>query len=230
MAANWRTAQSLLVLRDQINAMAPHRSKASDGTKGDPAHETRPSRHNPNDAGVVCALDVTDDPAHGCSIHQIAEQVRAHPHPNLAYIISNRRVAGRSTGWAWHEYKGPNPHIKHAHFAVGEGPDGEPRPPYDDAQPWKISGNGNGGAPAATATPRTLKRDSRGEDVKGLQAILIGAGLLAGPPDGVFGAKTEAAVKLLQTQLHVPADGVVGPKTHGAIARTLAFLAAAKPG
>jgi hypothetical protein len=226
MAQNWRTARSLLVLRDQIDAMAPHRSKASDGTKGDTAHEGRPSRHNPNNAGVVCALDVTDDPAHGCPIHQIAEQIRTHPHPDLAYIISNRRVAGRSTGWNWHDYKGTNPHIKHAHFGVGEGPDSEALPPYDDTQPWHISGNGKVSA-TPSGIPRTLRRDDRGPDVKGLQAILIGAGLLSGAPDGVFGAQTEAAVKRLQAQLHVPADGVVGAKTHAAIARTLAFLAAA---
>lgn len=223
----WQLAGSLEVLRDQINTKAPHRNKDSDGTKGDKAHEGRPSRHNPNRDRVVCAMDITDDPANGCPIHDIAEQIRAHPHPDLAYIISNRRVAGRSTGWSWHRYTGPNPHARHAHFGVGEGPDGAPRPPYDDRQPWLISGKGgNGGGSPTPGVPRTLQLNMRGDDVRGLQAILIGAGHLAGGPDGVFGPKTQAAVKKLQAQLNVTADGVVGPRTHAAIARTLAFLAA----
>ena len=226
----FRLAGSLVVLRDQINAVAPHRSKASDGTVGDTKHQKRASRHNPNSAGVVCAIDITDDPAHGCAIHGIAEQVRANPHPNLAYIISNGRVAGRSTGWNWHRYTGTNPHRRHVHFGVGVGPDAAPRPPYDDPQRWHISGsNGGGGSDGGGATPRTLKRGATGEDVRGLQKVLIGAGHLAGGADGVFGPKTEAAVKKLQAQLGVTPDGVVGPKTHAAIARLLAFLSAAKP-
>jgi peptidoglycan hydrolase-like protein with peptidoglycan-binding domain len=66
----------------------------------------------------------------------------------------------------------------------------------------------------------------RGEDVRGLQKILIGAGHLSGGADGIFGPNTEVAVKKLQAQLRLPADGIVGPKTHAAIARLLAWLAA----
>lgn len=221
----WRLAKSLTVLRGQIDEMAPRRSRASDGTIGDPAHRHRASRHNPNNAGVVCALDITDDPANGCPVHVIAERVRAKPHSDLAYIISNERIAGRNTGWNWHHYTGANPHSRHAHFAVGVGPDSEPRPPYDDIQQWALSGRvkgGTGGGPA----PRVLRRGMRGEDVRGLQRILIGAGHLSGAADGIFGPQTETAVKKLQAQLKVSADGIVGPKTHAAIARLLAWLAA----
>ncbi len=226
----WRLADSLSQLRSEINTLAPHRSTVSDGTIGDQAHASRASRHNPNGAGVVCALDVTDDPAGGCPIHVIAEQVRSHPHPNLAYIISNGRVAGRSTGWQWHAYTGSNKHTRHAHFAVGAGPDSAPGTPYDDTTPWGIANAVL--APAAlaappTSEPRTLKRGMKGSDVSGLQKVLIGAGLLpAGTADGVFGPKTEAATMQLQRQLGVTADGVVGPKTHAAIARLFAALAA----
>lgn len=229
----WRLAKSLVKLRDQINATAPDRSRASDGTIGDAAHRMRASRHNPNDFEVVCALDVTDDPAHGCPIHVFADRIRNNPHPELAYVISNGRIAGRSTGWAWHQYSGSNPHVKHAHFAVGVGPDSEPRPPYDGTQGWSFGGNGGDGGSnngKAGAVPRTLKRKSKGADVKGLQKILIGAGhLAAGGDDGVFGADTEAATKRLQAQLGLVADGVVGPRTHAAIARLLRLLAAKKP-
>jgi hypothetical protein len=223
---SFRLATSLAVLRDEIDRLAPGRNKASDGTIGDDAHVHRASRHNPNDKGVVCALDITDDPGSGCPVHVIAEEVRRQPHPNLAYVISNRRIAGRSTGWKWHRYTGSNPHTRHAHFGVGVGPDSEPRPPYDDLVAWGVTGKGDAGADP-DPTPRTLRRGSQGSDVKGLQRILIGAGHLPdGSADGVFGPQTEDAVKRLQAQLNLVPDGIVGSRTHGAIARLLAFLAA----
>jgi peptidoglycan hydrolase-like protein with peptidoglycan-binding domain len=53
----------------------------------------------------------------------------------------------------------------------------------------------------------------RGEYVRGLQRILIGAGHLSGAADGIFGPQTEAAVKKPQAQLKVSADGIVGPES-----------------
>ncbi len=135
----WRTAKSLLVLRDECNAYAPHRSKALDGTIGDEAHQERPSAHNPNDFGVVCAGDITHDPAGGMDAHKLARAIAKHPHPDLTYIISNRQVARWSNGWQWVTYKGASPHTGHAHFRVGKGPDSEPRPPYDDTVPWRVA-------------------------------------------------------------------------------------------
>jgi hypothetical protein len=60
-----RIAKSLDVLRSQINKAHPNRSKVSDGWIGDTAHAARASDHNPNSGGVVTALDLTHDPAHG---------------------------------------------------------------------------------------------------------------------------------------------------------------------
>lgn len=53
----------------------------------------------------------------------------------------------------------------------------------------------------------TLKRGSRGEDVKALQKRLS---LLA---DGIFGPLTEEGVKQFQASHGLTADGIVGPKT-----------------
>ena len=53
----------------------------------------------------------------------------------------------------------------------------------------------------------TIKRGSRGEDVKVLQARL---NLVA---DGIFGQLTEEAVKAFQKAHYLTADGIVGPKT-----------------
>lgn len=54
----------------------------------------------------------------------------------------------------------------------------------------------------------TLKLGSRGEDVKTLQSILGGLTI-----DGIFGAKTEVAVKNFQKSNNLVIDGIVGNKT-----------------
>jgi hypothetical protein len=134
----WRLAKSLVQLRSEFDAAYPGRSKRSDGTIGDAAHRNRASRHNPNRYDVVCALDITHDPASGCDVHRIAREHVRDPHPELAYVISNGQVASRSRGFRWVTYTGSNPHTLHAHFAVGVGPDSDPMPPYDSTQPWGI--------------------------------------------------------------------------------------------
>jgi len=135
----WRTAKSLQVLTAECDVYAPHRSKSLDGTIGDEAHQSRPSAHNPNDFGVVCAKDITHDPAGGMDVHKLARRITTDPPPSLTYIISNRQVARWSNGWQWVAYKGAAPHTGHAHFRVGKGPDSEPRPPYDDTTPWRVA-------------------------------------------------------------------------------------------
>jgi peptidoglycan hydrolase-like protein with peptidoglycan-binding domain len=65
---------------------------------------------------------------------------------------------------------------------------------------------------------RTLKKGSSGNDVTVLQNRLAGslkkyAAALGGPADGLFGSKTEAAVKLFQADNGLQVDGIVGPET-----------------
>ena len=142
MAGSWRLAKSLEKLRAQINGAFPNRSKASDGTIGDAAHAGTASDHNPNAQGVVCALDITHDPANGCDAHAIAESLLANRHPNLKYLISNKRIAGAWTGWKWAAYAGSNPHSSHVHVSVGVGADGQSQAgTYDDETKWNIGGS-----------------------------------------------------------------------------------------
>lgn len=63
----------------------------------------------------------------------------------------------------------------------------------------------------------TLRRGNSGDEVADLQMLLsakYGADL---DIDGVFGAKTEAAVKAFQQAHGLTADGIVGPKTRAAM-------------
>ncbi|GAA2775033.1 hypothetical protein [Saccharopolyspora taberi] len=135
---DWRPAESLNTLIAELDALAPRRSRASDGLKGDAAHQSRRSDHNPNTAGVVCAADLTHDPANGADMDRISDHLIAHRHPALKYVIFNRLIAGAHTGWNWQRYEG-NPHSQHMHVSVGAGEDGQSTGPYDDRAPWGLA-------------------------------------------------------------------------------------------
>ena len=145
----WRVAEALLQLRKQVNVLAPARSKASDGTIGDPAHQSRASDHNAwvtdGAKGVVTAMDITHDPAHGCDSEKLAEALRAARDPRIKYIISNRKIAASEPkqgkpAWAWRPYGGSNPHDHHVHISVQ--PD---KAKYDSTAKWAIEGAFGGG-------------------------------------------------------------------------------------
>ncbi|MFL6214548.1 MAG: hypothetical protein ACJ74J_11740 [Blastocatellia bacterium] len=141
-ADSWRVARTLLTLRAQVNAKAPYRSKASDGTIGDARHQSRASDHNPwvrdGGMGVVTAMDITNDPAHGCDAQALAEAIRASRDQRVKYIIWNRRIAnssaiGGTAAWAWRAYSGTNPHDHHVHISVKSD-----KPSYDSTAEWEI--------------------------------------------------------------------------------------------
>lgn len=62
---------------------------------------------------------------------------------------------------------------------------------------------------------KVLKKGAKGNAVKALQTLLIGAGFSCGSKgaDGSFGGDTEAAVKAYQKAKKIAVDGSVGPKT-----------------
>lgn len=141
----WRLAESLITLRNQVNIAWPNRNKASDGTIGDAAHQNTVSDHNPNRAGVVCALDLTHDPANGLDIGKLGEALAASRDNRIKYLIADRRILIPSAGWYWQAYYGSNPHTSHIHISVGGN--------YDDKRNWSIDG---GGAPP-TPVPTNVK-------------------------------------------------------------------------
>ena len=197
----WRLAKSLIKLRDQINAVAPHRSRASDGSIGDAAHASRDSDHNPwikdgAGIGVVSAVDITNDPQGGMNVRTLADALISDP--RTKYVIFDGRIWKARTG-KWEPYRGLNKHRQHLHISV------QPTD-YDSEASWFTLN----GQPVKSQRP-VLKRGDRGEAVKELQLKLrkysdIGI-------DGVFGDSTERAVRYFQRLEGLTSDGIVGEKT-----------------
>jgi hypothetical protein len=144
----WRVARCLDELLAQWNEAHPGRSKASDGSIGDAAHQSRDSDHNPwvgpasDGKMIVTARDFTHDPAHGADADVLAESLKQHKDPRVKYVIRNRRIWSLARdAEGWRPYYGDNPHIKHVHVSVSPV---ESR--YDDARPWNLSTGSAGGS------------------------------------------------------------------------------------
>jgi peptidoglycan hydrolase-like protein with peptidoglycan-binding domain len=215
----WRKAKSIEKLRAQIDAAAPRRDISADGTIGDAAHASRNSDHNPwvkdGNVGVVRAIDVTHDPDDGVDAGAIADAIRISADPRVDYIISNKRIA--NSGGPWRKYSGSNPHNHHFHVSVDTS-----KALYDDTRDWQIGmikapliDRAIAAVKKAVVGPKitypTLKRGSKGADVRKLQDLLkIKA-------DGQFGPVTEKAVREVQRRQGLKEDGIAGLYTWKAI-------------
>lgn len=210
--AGWRPARCITTLRDEIDRLAPGRDKSSDGVRASPQHTARnpTSDHEPDERGVVHAIDITHDPASGVDTYALAERLRQARDARIKYVISNRRIFAGAAGpspWVWRPYKGASAHDKHLHLSVVSGP------AADDPGPWGVVLSAPSGAPA-TRRPK-LQRGDTGEAVRELQKLL---GIAI---DGVFGPGTEAAVEALQAARGILVDGIVGPYTWDVLADPL---------
>lgn len=65
-----------------------------------------------------------------------------------------------------------------------------------------------------------LQNGSSGEDVTRLQKRLAAAGFDPGAADGIFGPKTEAALRAFQESAGIAVDGIAGPATNAKLAET----------
>ncbi len=211
--ATWHVAGSLEQLLAQLNAHAPRRSTASDGSIGDAAHASRDSDHNPWWRDTVTARDFTHDPGGGCDGQWLADQLVRARDPRIKYLIWNRRICAGNAGpapWVWRPYSGPNAHTHHVHVSVVADPACEDRRGWDlGGAPAGGGGSGGGGA--------VLRRGSTGAPVKALQARLNrdypAYSKLA--VDGDYGPGTEAVVREFQRRSGLAADGIAGPATLG---------------
>lgn len=109
-------------LRLQVDDSFPDRDRTSDGWIGDTRHQARPSDHNPDEQGIVRAIDIDRDlsgKAKPDLMPDLADQIRlcAKSDKRISYIIFNGRIASSKKSWAWRPYDGINKHNHHCHIS-----------------------------------------------------------------------------------------------------------------
>lgn len=188
-----KLAGSLDRLFDEVDAVWPARSKASDGWIGDRAHAARKSEHNPDGRGVVHAIDITTA---GIDKARVLKALISHP--AVWYVINDGRIWSRTYGWKARRYTGANPHAHHIHVSLRLAL---------DAEAWAGKWLGVARRPAV----RDLRRGMSGADVAKWQRAL---GVTA---DGQFGERTAAAVNALKRSRGWAPDGVIGPRVRAVL-------------
>jgi len=106
-------APSLVRLRSETNTLWPARSRDSDGWIGDKLHQARSSDHNPDEHGIVHAIDVT---ASGIQVTRFVVDVTQHGATH--YVIWRGFLYSRYNGFVAVPYYGANPHNDHVHVSI----------------------------------------------------------------------------------------------------------------
>lgn len=200
----WHVAASLQTLLAQLNALAPNRSKASDGAIGDAAHASRTSDHNPWYNDTVTARDFTNDPTGGLDCQKLADALVLSGDKRIKYIIWNRRIwqAG-----SWRPYSGINPHTKHLHLSVVASP------LCESTTPWNL--------PGLTSPPTEVWTDGTycqygdsGDRVWNLQRFMVRVfpRYNTYTPNGYYGNGTKAGIATFQAN-----EGITGPDADGSV-------------
>jgi hypothetical protein len=114
----WTLAPALRQLLEQVDTAYPDRPKRSDGSIGDPAHQSRASDHNRNDDGMVTAIDLTDWQGGAFDVDDWARRYAVHD-PRVKYLISDGQIwSSARTDEGWRDYDGSNEHDRHLHVSV----------------------------------------------------------------------------------------------------------------
>jgi hypothetical protein len=213
----WALAPSLGALIDQTDRLWPNRSRVSDGSIGDAAHQATTSDHNPRD-GFVTAVDITEDLEHGPDLWALWHHLVDGRDPRVKYLIYERRIiksyvdpAGRPA-WIAQPYDGINAHATHLHVSVLATDKGLRSP-----LAWY------GFAPGAGVHNPALKipdRDYPGVVQLGDQGDAVGAWQQALAErgarivvDGIYGPATHHVVVDWQAKHGLIPDGIAGPRT-----------------
>ncbi len=132
----WRPAKSIEVLKRQLNAAYPKRSRVSDGIVGDIAHQKAgTSDHLPNSANVVTAMDITHSETRGINCHELAKQLQSSGDKRIKYLIFNGQITTKGDIRKWKPYTGANAHRSHLHISVASA-----RELYDSSVAWNLGG------------------------------------------------------------------------------------------
>ena len=110
-------------LRLQVDDTFGDRDRSSDGWLGDTRHQARPSDHNPDEQGIVRAIDIDRDlsgKAKPDLMPDLADQIRLCARAGdkrIAYVIFNGKISSPKKAWAWRSYDGVNKHNHHCHVS-----------------------------------------------------------------------------------------------------------------
>lgn len=193
----WRLAGCLAQLLDDADRFAPRRSRRSDGTIGDRAHQSRHSDHNPDSGGNVCGLDLTNDPSGGFDAWQVAQTIArnivAGTERRVVYLISgDPTIAGDlifhqvGTIWRWdpHPYTGGTHNGHHLHVSCVHG-----LPEREDRSRWQLS------TPIPPTTERKFEMDL-------IKSPTVGPAVTDWQTKRLLGPKTLAAYQDAQTAVY----------------------------
>lgn len=164
---------SLRALDREITSVAPKRTLPT-WYKGDAAHQTRPSGHNPDDTTGSKAeytdsdsipeiragdyrlpLNSPDFTAEQL-VQYLVEECRAGRITWISYIIFNKRIWHHSDGFKTRTYTGSNPHDKHFHISTRADSASESNTKAVGLVAWvaRLKGNGKG-------SPKMIEIDSK---------------------------------------------------------------------
>jgi peptidoglycan hydrolase-like protein with peptidoglycan-binding domain len=216
----WHLSPSLAALRTEINTRWPGRDRSSDGAIGDVRHQSRSNSHNPaghpggpafGTRGAVHALDIT---AQGIDVQRVLRAVIGDP--RVWYVIHDRRIWSRTTGWAPRAYRG-DPHTTHLHINLREDSQAAALRAETDTRPWLTGGGARGTSVQVGAAAPGLAPGMSVSATKSLQRALIRSGYrIPSGPTGWYGPETTAAVRTFQRAQGWSgrgADGLAGPET-----------------
>ncbi len=127
----WKLAVPLVRLLWECDVRWPARSRRSDGSIGNAAHQAAAgadldhdgdvdqhdwalsSQHLPDSDGWECALDITAD---GIDVPLVIQAVMRHP--AAWYVIHDGSIWSRTYGWVRQPYRGPSKHKEHVHVST----------------------------------------------------------------------------------------------------------------
>lgn len=188
-------APSLVNARAAINRAWPHRDHTTDGWIGNAAHQLVVSDHNPDNRGMVHAIDVDRDGIHVPTV--LAGFLLS---TSTRYVIFNRRIWQAKDGYAPREYKGENPHTGHIHESIQHTTAAEKNPAL-----WTPIGGWS-------QNLTLIRLGSKGTLTRLVQAY-CNAYWYPLVIDGDFGPATDKAVRRFQDRMGIKVDGIVGPVT-----------------
>lgn len=197
---SYTLAPSLVALRNEVNARWPNRDRRSDGWIGDASHSSRVSDHNPDEDGVVHAIDVDVD---GINVRELLEAVVGDD--RAWYVIHDSVIRSRTYGWEPRKYTGPNPHTAHVHVSIRY-----TRAAETDTRSWFRASRKSTGLPRVDLSNlvRVAKSDRVEDPLPGVRLVqeALNDRLLLRPAqalklDGKWGPATEEALRTYRRRL-----------------------------